>query len=89
MVPNGRAPAPPRTLTTSEPEACGTCDENQTMTRDYRTLFDMTDRQALVVGAGSGIGEAVARGLAAFGAVVTCADLDTAAAERVTRGIGG
>ena len=58
-------------------------------TTDYRTLFDLTDRRALVVGAGSGIGEAVAQGLAAFGAAVTCADIDAEAAARVAQGIGG
>lgn len=56
--------------------------------RDYRTLFDLSGRHALVVGAGSGIGEAVAQGLAAFGAHVTCADVNLAAAERVAAGIG-
>ena len=43
---------------------------------------------SLVIGAGSGIGEAVAQGLAAFGARVTCADVNLEAAERVADGIG-
>ena len=55
---------------------------------DYRALFDLTGRRALVVGAGSGIGEAVAHGLAAFGARVVCADVNLTAAERVADGIG-
>ena len=55
---------------------------------DYRALFDLTGRRALVVGAGSGIGEAVAQGLAAFGANVTCADVNLEAAERVATGVG-
>ena len=50
---------------------------------DYRKLFDLTGRQALVVGAGSGIGEASALGLAAFGARVICADLNEEAAGKV------
>jgi NAD(P)-dependent dehydrogenase (short-subunit alcohol dehydrogenase family) len=50
---------------------------------DYKKLFDMTGRQALVVGAGSGIGEAAALGLAAHGAHVICADLNLEAAQRV------
>src|SRR5688500_8853171 len=48
---------------------------------DYRTMFDLTDKTALVVGAGSGIGEASAQGLAAFGARVVCADVSKEAAD--------
>ncbi|CAN5847569.1 SDR family oxidoreductase [soil metagenome] len=48
---------------------------------DYRSMFDLTDKTALVVGAGSGIGEASAQGLAAFGARAVCADVDAEAAE--------
>jgi NAD(P)-dependent dehydrogenase (short-subunit alcohol dehydrogenase family) len=50
---------------------------------DYKKLFDLTGKQALVVGAGSGIGEASALGLAAFGARVVCADLNEEAAGKV------
>jgi NAD(P)-dependent dehydrogenase (short-subunit alcohol dehydrogenase family) len=48
---------------------------------DYRSLFDLGGKSALVVGAGSGIGEASAQGLAAFGASVVCADVDAEAAR--------
>ncbi len=48
---------------------------------DYRSMFDLTGRTALVVGAGSGMGEAGAHGLAAFGARVFCADVNQDAAE--------
>lgn len=51
-------------------------------------MFDLTGRTALVVGGGSGIGEACAHGLAAHGAQVICADLDLSAAQRVAQDIG-
>lgn len=54
---------------------------------DYTKLFDMTGRTVLVIGAGSGIGEAAAQGLAAFGADVVAGDLDGDAAERTAQRI--
>jgi NAD(P)-dependent dehydrogenase (short-subunit alcohol dehydrogenase family) len=48
---------------------------------DYGSMFDLTGKTALVVGAGSGIGEASAHGLAAFGAEVYAADVNAEAAE--------
>src|ERR671920_1556090 len=48
---------------------------------DYRSMFDLSGRTALIVGAGSGIGEASAHGLAAFGAHVVCADVNSEAAD--------
>ncbi len=50
---------------------------------------DLTGRQALVTGAASGIGAAVAATLAERGAQVTVADVDGDAAERVARDVGG
>ena len=54
---------------------------------DYKKLFDLTGKQALVVGAGSGIGEAAAHGLAAHGAHVICGDLNLEAAQKVAADI--
>ncbi len=61
---------------------------------NYRDLFDLTGKRALVIGAGSGIGRAAAAGLADFGASVTCADVrfgaaESAAAELEQRGATG
>jgi len=42
---------------------------------DYRALCDLSGRVALVVGGGSGIGQAGAEGMAAFGAHVVVADI--------------
>ena len=55
---------------------------------DYSSMFDLTDKTALVVGAGSGIGEASAHGLAAFGASVVCADVNGEAANNTAKEIG-
>ena len=49
---------------------------------DYSKLFDLTDRTALVVGGGSGIGEAACLGLAAQGAACAVADLNLDGAKR-------
>lgn len=54
---------------------------------DYRSMFDLTGKTALVVGAGSGIGEASAHGLAAFGAEVYAADVNAEAAEATSQEI--
>lgn len=48
---------------------------------NYRAMFDLSGRTALVVGAGSGIGQAAAIGLAANGAHVVCADINGNAAD--------
>ncbi len=46
-------------------------------------MFDFTGKTAIVTGAGSGIGEAIALELAASGAFVVVSDLDEEAANRV------
>jgi NAD(P)-dependent dehydrogenase (short-subunit alcohol dehydrogenase family) len=48
---------------------------------DYKDLFSLDEKRAVVVGAGAGIGEATAESFAAFGADVVCADRDLAAAQ--------
>ena len=48
---------------------------------DYRSMFRLDGRTALVVGAGSGIGQASACALAAFGALVYCTDVNAASAN--------
>jgi len=52
-------------------------------------LFRLDTKIAAIIGAGSGIGAAVAAGAARQGADVICLDVDGAAADRVARGIGG
>jgi NAD(P)-dependent dehydrogenase (short-subunit alcohol dehydrogenase family) len=54
---------------------------------DYEKLFRLDDRVAVVIGAGSGIGNAAAKGLAAHGAFVVCADVQQETAEQTARQI--
>jgi NAD(P)-dependent dehydrogenase (short-subunit alcohol dehydrogenase family) len=56
--------------------------------RAYRGLFDLTGRNALVLGAASGIGKSSAEALAALGAAVTCADIDRPGVESTAADIG-
>jgi NAD(P)-dependent dehydrogenase (short-subunit alcohol dehydrogenase family) len=53
----------------------------------YRDLFRLDGKQALVVGAGSGIGQASAMGLAAAGASVLCADVQVEKADTTAQNI--
>jgi NAD(P)-dependent dehydrogenase (short-subunit alcohol dehydrogenase family) len=55
---------------------------------NYENLFRLDDRVAVVIGAGSGIGQAAARGLASHGAFVVCADAQLDAAEQTASEIG-
>ncbi len=55
---------------------------------DYARLFRLDGRVAVVVGAGSGIGQSAARALAAHGAHVVCADLNEAGARETAALIG-
>lgn len=52
-------------------------------------MTDLTGRRALITGAGSGIGEAIARAFASAGAEVTVADRDEDAVHRLSRDIDG
>ncbi len=51
------------------------------MTDEPRGLFRLEDRVAVVIGAGSGIGAAVADGCATAGANVQCLDVDLSSAQ--------
>jgi gluconate 5-dehydrogenase len=55
----------------------------------YGTLFDLSERVALVTGGGGALGGAIAQGLAEFGARVVLADLDAALAKTAASGITG
>jgi 3-oxoacyl-[acyl-carrier protein] reductase len=52
-------------------------------------MFDLTGQTAIVTGAATGIGEAIARRLAAAGAAVACADIEEDGAASVAQSIGG
>ncbi len=54
---------------------------------DYSRMFDLSGKNAIVIGAASGIGREVAKGLAAFGANVVAADLNADAAQSVAQEI--
>jgi NAD(P)-dependent dehydrogenase (short-subunit alcohol dehydrogenase family) len=55
---------------------------------DYRKLFDLTGKTAVVLGAASGIGKSSAEALAALGARVLCADRSVEGAQATSAAIG-
>jgi NAD(P)-dependent dehydrogenase (short-subunit alcohol dehydrogenase family) len=55
---------------------------------NYEKLFRLDGRVAVVIGAGSGIGRAAAKGLAAHGAFVVCADAKIESAQATASEIG-
>ncbi len=55
---------------------------------NYEKLFRLDGRVAIVIGAGSGIGQAAAKGLAAHGAFVVCADAKPELARQTADEIG-
>jgi NAD(P)-dependent dehydrogenase (short-subunit alcohol dehydrogenase family) len=54
---------------------------------DYRKLFDLSGKKAVVLGGASGIGKSSAEALASLGAMVVCADRDQRGAEATAEGI--
>jgi gluconate 5-dehydrogenase len=59
------------------------------VTIGYASLFDLTDRVALVTGGGGGLGREIARGLADFGARIVLADLDAGLAKKAATEVDG
>jgi NAD(P)-dependent dehydrogenase (short-subunit alcohol dehydrogenase family) len=55
---------------------------------NYEQLFRLEGRIGVVIGAGSGIGQAAAKGLAAHGAFVVCADVNREAAQLTADQLG-
>jgi len=59
------------------------------MVLDYRKLFDLSGKTAVVLGAASGIGKSSAEALASLGAQVLCADRAVDGAEATAEAIRG
>jgi NAD(P)-dependent dehydrogenase (short-subunit alcohol dehydrogenase family) len=56
---------------------------------DIAEVFRLDDRYAVVTGAASGLGKAIALGFARFGANVACLDIDFEGARETARAISG
>jgi NAD(P)-dependent dehydrogenase (short-subunit alcohol dehydrogenase family) len=56
---------------------------------DIAGVFRLDGQRAIVTGAASGLGEAIALGYASFGADVACLDIDLEGAEKTAREISG
>ena len=54
---------------------------------DSRSLFDLTGKAALVTGAGQGLGQAIAEGLAQYGSAVAVVDVNPETAKSTAHGI--
>src|SRR5436309_2307391 len=90
----GRSSSWPRRRPTASPATCSpwTVDGSRSdavMTARYGTLFDLSERVAIVTGGGGALGGAIAQGLTEFGARVVLADLDAALAKTAASGITG
>lgn len=87
---NVAQPAPPAAPTSPAgiPSGAAIPNQAQAASTDLGALFRLDARRAVVVGAGSGIGQAIALGIAAHGADVVCVDRDLAAAEATTQQAG-
>jgi 3-oxoacyl-[acyl-carrier protein] reductase len=57
--------------------------------QDHARAFDLTGQTAIVTGAATGIGEAIAHRLASAGANIALIDLDREGAEKVARALAG
>ena len=79
----------PNSTTASDSTAASTSTPNSMPTNEQNpsipSLFDLSGRTAVVVGAGSGLGQASALGLADAGAHVIAADLNLEGAEATVR----